>query len=161
MQLFSLLAGSAYTITLHENSEYLDTGTYGFHNVNAHSIQGTQVVTVMDDGTFSGTSSGVNSLLSGAVSSIGIFPENSQTSEQQLLFLLKVDPSQMSLTSTGSTYTRMSVLFNPYAVKIASGHETEGIDFAAYNLTTKEWDAASFTCASKSSCRLYSQEGFT
>ncbi|EAR88266.2 transmembrane protein, putative (macronuclear) [Tetrahymena thermophila SB210] len=129
-------------ITLQANTEYLDTS--GWHSSAAWSLGTTQIISTPDDGTLSGVPNGINALLTGQLNTVGIIP-SLQTS-QQLIFFLKVTPSQIG---TDNNYYRMSILYNPSVVKYVTGYETKGIDFAAYSSTNSKWELDQFVCYSQ------------
>lgn len=110
-------------------SDYHDYS--GFHS-NSYKIKETQVLGVADSGLANSTSTFMNSLFTSNSSFVGIDPE---AGSQQLIFLLKTLPSQMSLGIANQTY-EMKVFINP---KVFSSIGNKGLDVAAFDQSSNTY----------------------
>ncbi|KAL4471698.1 hypothetical protein ABPG74_008591 [Tetrahymena malaccensis] len=151
------------TIQLQANTEYLDLN--GFHS-NQFGIGYTQIVSVPDNQSLSGTADGIGQFLSSSKkNTVGIIPQSNQS--QQLLFLLQVpQASYVGLTQNpgNSIYNfRMSVMFNPNVLSYQQGFDQFGIDFAAFQLGTgsvpNQWNVNQVACYAANTCTWYNQNG--
>ena len=118
---------------------YTDYRDYsGFHS-SSYRIKETQVIGTTDSGLANSTSTFMDTLFTSDSSFVGIDPS---VGRQQLIFLLKTTPAQMSLPVANQAY-EMRVYINP---QVFASVGSEGLDVAAYDQGTASHRGDAVSC---------------